>query len=356
MQVLAVRLRKAGAGQGGFQKYSLRILVAIPPVPWWGRNRAGYRNTEHRRGGMTVYGLAAKFFSDCSQAEAIRMIADAGFGAVELHPGARALGNWVDHPAETGAALRAAGLRPWSVHADGAGANLSAKDEEDRQRAIEIAVSSFPLARDLGAEVVVCHPNAPKAPFLPEDYDASLQRSRQSLEVLAREAERVGIRIALENMIPRPHKRPAQRVTELLTLIDGLGTHMGICIDTGHNNVAGAPLPEAIREAGASLFTLHLNDNHGEFDRDEHLLPGEGTIDWEACMEALADVGFSAPRILEVNLPDGENPLPRLMDKLAGILRDWNAQTLRGTWTPRSCPSGVNPVQGGNHDARTSCP
>lgn len=274
---------------------------------------------------MLVYGLAAKFFSDIPFEDAVGMMVETGFGAVELHPGGRAIGNWTDHPAETGNLLRAAGLRPWSVHADGAGANLSAKDTGDRERAIEVAASIFPLARDLGAELVVCHPNSPVAPFLLEDYDGSLQRSRSSLEVLAREAERVGIRLALENMIPRPHKRPGQRVAELLSLIDGLGPHMGICIDTGHNNVAGAPLPEAIREAGACLFNLHLNDNRGEFDRDEHLLPGEGTIDWDACMVALRDVGFDAPRIMEVNLPDGEEPLPRLMEKLAGILRDWNA-------------------------------
>lgn len=182
---------------------------------------------------------------------------------------------------------------------------------------------SFSLARDLGASLVVCHCNAPRKPFAPEDYSAGLARTRISLETLSEQAGRAGVRMAVETMISRPHKRPGTRVSEVLDLIEGLGQHVGVCLDTGHSHASGASVPEEAIRAGQRLFNVHLQDNHGRTNEDEHLVPGHGTIDWKAVLEALDHIGFTSPRIIESKLLDGPDGPRRTLRELYDLLRRW---------------------------------
>jgi sugar phosphate isomerase/epimerase len=52
---------------------------------------------------------------------------------------------------------------------------------------------------------------------------------------------------------------------------------------------------EAIRDL---VVTTHVHDNHGE--RDEHLLPYEGTIDWNGTLAALP---MDVPFVFELKEP-----------------------------------------------------
>ena len=242
---------------------------------------------------------------------------------MELNGGADTFGCWTGDPAAMRGALERANLTPWSVHCPAAGWNLADRDEQARLAAVEATRSCLRPSRDLGANLVVCHSNASRGTFLVEDYAASLAQTRRSLEVLAEEADRAGLRLAVETMIPRPDKRPGQRVEEILDLIDGLGEHVGICIDTGHSHAGGAdPAKEVIR-AGGKLFSVHINDNHGRFNEDEHLLPGQGTINWPAFLAALDRIEFAPPRIFEVKLIEGPDGPRQTLTRLAETVRTW---------------------------------
>ena len=46
------------------------------------------------------------------------------------------------------------------------------------------------------------------------------------------------------------------------------------------------------------VVTTHIHDNHGE--KDEHLLPYEGTIDWDAALDAIANAPEPLPLVLEL--------------------------------------------------------
>ncbi len=80
--------------------------------------------------------------------------------------------------------------------------------------------------------------------------------------------------------------------------------HFGICIDTGHSNMAtrfsNPSVPDVIRMMGKDIYCLHLNDN----DRfsDQHHMPMAGTLDWNKVLDALDEVGYSGTYNLEVNL------------------------------------------------------
>ena len=46
------------------------------------------------------------------------------------------------------------------------------------------------------------------------------------------------------------------------------------------------------------IFCVHLHDNHGE--KDEHLIPFEGTIDWEWLMDKLISCDYKGPITMEL--------------------------------------------------------
>ena len=53
--------------------------------------------------------------------------------------------------------------------------------------------------------------------------------------------------------------------------------NVGVCLDLGHAHVT-VGVAEAIGTLGARIASVHVHDNHGV--KDEHLWPGDGTIDW----------------------------------------------------------------------------
>ena len=64
--------------------------------------------------------------------------------------------------------------------------------------------------------------------------------------------------------------------------------------------------------------TTHVHDNHGE--KDEHQLPYEGTIDWDATLKILASAPNELPIVLELKEQGANLPtLPQIaavFDKL----------------------------------------
>ena len=76
-------------------------------------------------------------------------------------------------------------------------------------------------------------------------------------------------------------------------------------MDAGHANANGRSAAAGAREAGARLVALHIQDNDGLGD-DQHWIPGRGTTDWRAFLDALDDIGFTGLRTFEVN-PHGSS-------------------------------------------------
>lgn len=131
-----------------------------------------------------------------------------------------------------------------------------------------------------------------------------IAENAKRLCVLAAYAETLGIRICLENL--RTFCGDAE---ELLKVIEAAGNSdaLGICLDTGHLNLA-SPGTEAqfIRTAGSRLHALHIADNEGQ--RDQHLMPfGAGNVDFTAVMLALKEIGYRD--LFNYEIP-GERRLP----------------------------------------------
>lgn len=89
----------------------------------------------------------------------------------------------------------------------------------------------------------------------------------------------------------------------------------GVLADFFHMSIEESCIADSIRYAGKSIRHVHLGDNN-------RLLPGYGSIDWQAGFNALKDVGFDGFVCLECSTcgePDKTLPeTAKLLRKLIG--------------------------------------
>jgi sugar phosphate isomerase/epimerase len=104
----------------------------------------------------------------------------------------------------------------------------------------------------------------------------------------------LGVRVAVE-VIPNRLSEPAILVQMIEDELDG--TNIGICLDYGHAHLMG-DLGDAIETLSGHLWTTHVHDNRGQ--RDEHLTPFAGTIDWDAAMMETLKIGYDGALMFEV--------------------------------------------------------
>jgi sugar phosphate isomerase/epimerase len=56
--------------------------------------------------------------------------------------------------------------------------------------------------------------------------------------------------------------------------------------------------------------STHVHDNAK--DRDSHLVPGQGSIDWKEAMELLRSAPNTPPLLLEIEHDEKANPLEKI--------------------------------------------
>jgi sugar phosphate isomerase/epimerase len=171
------------------------------------------------------------------------------------------------------------------------GVPLSISDPERLRR--QEAVDEIKRALDMVEHIPFqyCIQHVARARDIPDErlWDATFS----SLEHLSLFARHRGVTMALENT-PGEMATPAnlKHFLERTRLAS-----VKLCFDSGHANLDG-DVPTALETARDLLVTTHLHDNRGE--RDDHLLPYEGTIDWGALLPALPE---GAPIVLELKEP-----------------------------------------------------
>ena len=265
------------------------------------------------------YGLALPLVSRLPVDEALAKVSAAGFRQVELPNGDSPLGRWWQDPAGIRRALDAAGLVARTAHAPGV--NNGTPDEAARLASVDAASTFFRPAAEAGVPVVVVHPNTPDGEvYTEEGFEASLARSVDSLTILAGRAKEADVKIAVENLPLRHTPRPGGRIEDTLRMIDALGDHVGICFDVGHSNANVDDPVSELRTAGERIFCVHIQDNDG-LGQDQHLVPGDGTVDWSRLIEALAECAPNAYPNFEIGL--GEWNLDELLAKLAALRKEW---------------------------------
>ena len=127
-----------------------------------------------------------------------------------------------------------------------------------------------------------------------EEYDLSkFDAAFTSIEHLNIFAKDRGAQILLEN-VPSELSTPER----ILLFLHYTRLDLKICFDTGHAHMAGGVQP-AFRTLRDRIAAMHVHDNHGE--KDEHLLPYEGGIDWAQAIPDFRAAGREFPVFFELN-------------------------------------------------------
>ena len=170
--------------------------------------------------------------------------------------------------------------------------------EIERVRRIE-AVDEYKHAIDVAEDLpfprLVMHLGGSRETADPRKRDAAFS----SLEHLVLHAKHAGVTIALENTLSEMGEPSYLRAFVEETRLSGLR----FCFDIGHANLMDGLPEERIEKAFATMrelvATAHIHDNRGE--KDEHLPPFAGAINWAAAAKLLASApGNPLPLVLEL--------------------------------------------------------
>jgi sugar phosphate isomerase/epimerase len=122
-----------------------------------------------------------------------------------------------------------------------------------------------------------------------------------AIEHLKAFARPLGVQLLLEN-IANEVTQP-QNVLEILSI--GHFKDVGLCLDVGHAHFSEG-VRSTLEQWKPQIFSTHIHDNHGM--KDEHLWPGDGTIDWTEAMTELRSAPHLAGAVLEIHYQLEESP------------------------------------------------
>lgn len=173
--------------------------------------------------------------------------------------------------------------------------NIAATEARVRLQALDEIQAALEFATRVPVGFLIQHIGTSRDPWSARKADAALT----SLELLRLRAKQAGVTLLVEN-IPNGLSTPA-KLMELLK--QGHLDDVGICFDAGHahmpeDSYGGGGVLESWRTVQPRVRSTHLHDNHGQ--SDEHLWPGDGTIDWPSLVAALRAQGPNFPWVLEV--------------------------------------------------------
>ena len=173
------------------------------------------------------------------------------------------------------------------IHAPFSDINIGALNEKIRRTSLKLIFETLEIAHEMGSLLVVIHP-AHKSPLSGRFPKAYEKVQRRSLEEIDRVAEKIGVRVALENM-PSFWILDGQTPDRIAELVDG--TNLGVTFDIGHLNTTTKNFDEFIELLKDRIVHAHLSDNDGT--KDSHLALGEGTVPWKEVLEKLPKVPMS---------------------------------------------------------------
>jgi sugar phosphate isomerase/epimerase len=193
------------------------------------------------------------------------------------------------------ASLHAPTSRDVSVNREG-GAPLSVTEVERVRRieAMDELKRVIDVAEELPFSRLILHMGGSRETADGRKRDAAFS----TLEHLILHARHIGVTICIENTCSEMGD-PAY----LRSFIDETRlTGLRINFDIGHAHLADGPeaerIPKSFEPVRELVASAHIHDNHG--DKDEHLPPYAGTIDWSSALPLLHSASVDLPLTLEL--------------------------------------------------------
>jgi D-psicose/D-tagatose/L-ribulose 3-epimerase len=275
-------------------------------------------------------GVSAWIYGDAPLEATLARIAAAGFDGVEL-PGEPA--RW--RPADLRRWLRDHGLAPVALTAScwvDTRRDLAHPDPGVRRIAVEYVRACLRLAAEIGAPLVQMLASAEPRLAPLATRDAEWAWSVAGMQEAAREAERSGVRIAVEPL-NRYEGYLVTSTAEALAYVDAVGSAwVGMTLDLFHANIEEADIAASIRAAGPRLWHVQVADTNRRG-------LGHGHLDLEAALGALAEIGYAGALVVEIMAP-GPDPFRPIKDACSAAILDEDLRVsrrrLEAAWPPRA--------------------
>lgn len=224
------------------------------------------------------------FSSECSLEERIERLAEIGWNGVFV-------GYHGDDLVPTARRVRECGLILQSVHAPFHHVDRLWEEREEGEKELLCQLACLENSASAGVTLVVEHA------IIGMERNTPTQLGVDRFGTLVQRARELGIRLAIEN---------TEGEIYLETLLNAFRgeKHVGFCIDTGHEMCYNRR-QDLIGKYSGRVFCTHLNDNMGQtgetltwFD-DSHMLPFDGTADWQGIADRLARAGYTGDLTFE---------------------------------------------------------
>jgi sugar phosphate isomerase/epimerase len=163
--------------------------------------------------------------------------------------------------------------------------NILEPERRHREAALDEIKRCLELADSVQLDYVVLHLGNPREKFTPVAFEYAYAAVVQ-IRAFA------GVEVMLENI---PNEISTLERIEEFKRVSRL-PDVGVCYDTGHGHIQG------ITDGFENIRTTHVHDNDGE--KDEHLWPFEGTLDWPALIEKLSLANYKGPFMFEARGED----------------------------------------------------
>jgi len=175
--------------------------------------------------------------------------------------------------------------------------NVASTDRAGRIEAMDEIKRALEIAEQIPFRFLVQHIGVGGESFDEHKFEAAMT----SIEHLRAFAKPLGVRILLEN-IPNELSTP-EKLVEFIHAAHF--EDVGICFDFGHAHLM-TEVPQAFDTLKNHIRSTHVHDN--KRDRDSHLWPGDGSIDWKQAMELLRSAPHQPPLLLEIEGEEKVSP------------------------------------------------
>ena len=248
-----------------------------------------------RNGELNMYsiGMFSWFSYNLPILERLQLIKSAGFNATDLW--------WNgDNKHDQPEMARKVGLQIDNIHTPFNEPNRLWLDGDDGEEYQNMLISCVNDCKTHNISTAVIHLTSFKENVAVTDI--GLKRVGKIIDV----AEKKQIKLAFENI------KTLEHLDKVFSYFSS--SNIGFCWDSGHENW-NHPDVDCLTLYGKKLIALHINDNFG--DGDTHVLPFDGTINWNKKMEKLEKCKNVEHFTLEVDFNKNHEKCKKLYGNLS---------------------------------------